>query len=456
VKKHSRLILIGIPASVFAVKAVFRRLSAKKAADSITTLLTEEYSHNLIELWNAIKRTSLENLVAINLRSTQGTIINRPLGTSKQFAGYDNLMFAKSQMGRISKPGNTSIDLKVMLGPKANRPLVINMPLIISGMAYGLALSEPAKIALARGARLAGTAVNSGEGPFLTKERKEAGKYILQISRWPWGLRTDEQISSADMLEVQVSQGAHCGCYYVTAEEIKGKARRLMNISRKQGIANWAAPGFIKSVQDWPRLVESLRKRANGVPIGVKIMATDMLEEDLAIAVQAGFDVIAIDGAQGGALISSPTMQDDFGIPSLHALVRAVKYLEQQGIRNKISLITAGGYYTPGSCLKALALGADAIYLGTVPLYALVNKQQKKVLPWESPITLVSYNSKYNKKLNIKLSAQRVSNVLRSMAVEMEQVLRALGKSSIKELSPQDLTALDSISAEITGVKRVY
>ncbi len=454
--KTRRTVIGSLPVAFYVVKSIFRKTTEKKVADSITTLTSDEYSHNLMELWGAVKRASLENIIAINLRATQGTVINRPLGSSKKFDGYDNLMFVTAQMGKISKPGDYNIHLEVKLGPRVDKPLVTKIPLLISGMAYGVALSEPAKIALAKGAKSIGTATNSGEGPSLAEERKKAGKYILQISPFPWGLRTDQEVRSADMLEVRVSQGAQCGAFYLTPEEIKGKARKLMGLSSNQGITSLPAPPGVENVKDWATLVDNLRKRAEGIPIGVKMMATHKLEEDLAIAIDSGFDVIAIDGAQGGALISNSTMQDDLGIPSLHALVRAVRYLQQRGVRDRISLIVAGGYYTPGSCLKALALGADAIYLGTVPLYALVNKQHKKVLAFEPPTTLVSYSSKLSKKLDINLGAERVANVLRSMVVEMEQVMRALGKSSIKDLNPDDLVALDSISAEIAGVQRVY
>jgi glutamate synthase domain-containing protein 2 len=454
--KNRKIMLASLPLALMTTGPLTRKLIQKNVAKAITILTTDEYGKNVMELWTAIHRAGVQNIVENNLRATQGTTINRPIGSSKRFDGFDNLMFVPPQMTMLSKSGETAVDMKVTLGPKAAKPLTVNIPLLISGMAYGIALSEPAKIALARGAKLAGTATNSGEGPYLKEERDEADKYILQIANWPWGLRTDQEIASADMLEVHISQGGQKGVFYIAPDEIKGKARKLMGLSRNQGISGLPAPPGVQSAADWPILVNNLRNKANGIPIALKLMATDKIEEDLGLAVDAGFDVIAVDGTQGGSLVSNPTMQDDFGIPSLHALVRAVRYLQNRGIREQISLIVSGGYFNPGSCLKALALGADAIYLGTVPLYALVNKQHQKVIPWEPPTVLVSYASKYNKKLNINLSAERVSNVLRSMTVEMEQAIRGLGKTSIKELSPSDLVALDTFSAELTGVKRAY
>lgn len=410
-----------------------------------------------MELWSTINRADLQKIIEIILRTRQGTAITRPFGSYKKFDDvYDNLILVPSQMINHPEPGDIPVDMKVTLGPKAAKPLVVTIPLLISGMAYGLALSEPAKRALARGAKKAGTAICSGEGPYLAEERLEADKYILQICPWSWGLRTEQEIASADMLEVLINQGAPMRSSYLNRQEIQGKARKLMDLTPNQEISNLPAPPGVQSVSDWPGLVNNLRQRANGIPIGLKMMASGNLEEDLAFAIDLGFDVIAIVGAHGGSFLSTPTIQDDFGIPSLHALVRAIRYLKSRGVRDQVSLIVAGGYYNPESCLKALALGADAIYLATVPLYALVKKQHKKLLPLESPSTFLSYSSKYNQKVDIALGANRVSYVLRSMVVEMEQVIRALGKSSIKDLNPDDLVALDSFSAEVAGVKRTY
>lgn len=116
----------------------------------------------------------------------------------------------------------------------------------------------------------------------------------------------------------------------------------------------------------------------------------------------------------------------------------------------------SGGYFTPGQCLKALALGADAIYLATVPLFALTHGQIDKVIPWEPPTTLLYYDSPTKTQLNIDQAATSVVNVLQSMVLEMEEAMRSLGKTSLKDLNSEDLVALDSLTAEVTGVTRVY
>jgi len=137
-------------------------------------------------------------------------------------------------------------------------------------------------------------------------------------------------------------------------------------------------------------------------------------------------------------------------------LIRARRFLDNCFKGKDITLIIAGGFFTPGQCLKALALGADAIYLGTVPLFALAHNQTQKVMPYEPLTTLVYYDSPAKTKFEIEVGTVSVVNALNSMVLEMEEALRALGKSSLKELTPDDLVALDRDTAEVTGVRRVF
>ncbi|MHB1653603.1 MAG: FMN-binding glutamate synthase family protein [Desulfitobacteriaceae bacterium] len=419
----------------------------------INRLLSDEYSENVMELWSAVRRTSWQFILEISLRAQEGKIIKRPLGSAKKFLGFDGLMFVPAQMARLPIEGDVPVDMLVTLGPQAEKPLKVNIPLLISGMGYGVALSEEARKALAQAARTVGTALNSGEGPFLPEERQAADKYIWQIGRASWG-RNLQAIAAADMIEVQMGQGARIGMHTIEPSTVKGKAQELMGISPIESVKSGAVIPGIKSPWDWPQYVKDLRQEAGGKPIALKIMAGGRLEADLAVALEAGFDIIVLDGAQGGTKGASPILEDDFGLPSLQALVRAVRYLHDQGVSGQVSLIVGGGFFTPGECLKALALGADAVYLGTVPLFALVHRQVEKVMPWEPLTRLVDYDSKYKKRLDVNLAAQSVTNVLNSMVMEMQEGIRALGKTSLAEVGPNDLVALDAWTAEVTGVPK--
>lgn len=433
-------------------KRFFRTIVQRLFGLVIERLLSDKYHENIMELWSAVRRTSVQNILEIGLRAEEGKLIHKPLGTAKLMPHYDTLMFVAAQMARLPKEANVPVDMKVTLGSKAEKPLEIQIPLMISGMSYGVGLSEGAKRALARAAKQLGTATNSGEGPFLPEEREEAGKYIWQISRSSWG-HSPQGIASADMIEVQMGQGARMGPFTVEPNAVKGKAQKLMAISPVESVVTAAVIPGIKTPWDWSKYVSDLRLEAAGKPIAIKLMATGGLERDLAVCLEADFDVIVLDGAQGGSSGASPLISDDLGIPSLLALVRAERFLREQGARKDVSLVVAGGYATPGECLKAIALGADAIYLGTVPLFALVHKQMHKVLPWEPLTQLVWYDSPYKQRLDINLASKSVANVLKSMAMEMEEGVRALGKTALSEVGPNDLVALDEWTARVTGVK---
>jgi len=437
---------------VFLAKPLARYVVKIVVNDAAAKLLTDTYTQNVAELLPALKRFSVLNTVELSLRAQDGKIITRPLGTPKHFLGFENLMFVPRQMTGLSLPESTPVDMSVTLGKNAEKPLTISIPLMISGMAYGLALSEEAKRALARAAKTLQTAICSGEGPFLPEERQEADKYTLQICRWSWGGRTNEQIAAANMLQVQMGQGADMGSVSVAAKELEGRARILGGLAPGQSAISLPAPPGVQKIEDWPEFLSRLRQKAGGIPIGLKLMATDRIEEELAMAVELGFDAVFIDGAEGGSHATTPGKQDDFGIASLDALIRARRYLQNR----PISLIVAGGYFTPGRCLKALALGADAIDLGTVPLMALVHNQLQKVVPWEPLTTLVYYDSPTKTLLNIEQSAAAVVNALTAMVLEMQEAMRALGKASLKELNAADLVALDAVTAEATGIKRAY
>lgn len=439
----------------FFGKRFFRTVVQRIFDLVFTRLLNDPFEENLMEFWSGVRRTSVQNILEISLRAESGKILKRPLGSPKTFNHYDNLLFIPAQLVRIPVEPNVPIDMSITLGPKAQKPLSLPMPLLIGGMGYGVALSEEAKVALAMAAKELGTAMNTGEGPFLPEERNAAGKYIWQVSRYNYGL-DPQGIATADMLEVQMGQGSRMGGHYIDPAAIKGKAQKLMGISPISTLVGTASFAEVKSPKDWPPFVKKLKDMRGDIPIGIKIMGGGRLEADLAIALEAGFDVICIAGANGGTASSSPTISDDFGLPSINNLVRAQRYLQEQGVRHEVSLISSGGYTTPGECLKALALGADALYLGTVPLFALVHNQLGKVMPWEPLTQLVYYNSKYKHRLDVKLASQSVVNAFTSFLLEMEEGIRAIGKKSVKDLGPNDMVALDDWTAEVTGVARAW
>ena len=319
-------------------------------------------------------------------------------------------------------------------------------------MASGIALSEQVKIALATAAKNTGTAVNSGEGGILPEELESAGKYILQFSKTEWG-KEEKTIKRADMIEIKLGQGAVMGMGgNISPENLTGRAREVMGLKENE-TAHIMEHFFDKqTLKDLKELVDELRSMTGGVPIGAKIGAGGKIEEDIDHLIEIGVDFIAVDGGQGASVGAPPLLADDFGIPTLHALNRASNHLEKRKKKGEVSLIVSGGLFTPGHFLKVLALGADAVYLGSVMLFTVSHKQTLNSLPFEPPTQSVWNQGKFKDTFKIEDGTKSAEKFLTASTEEIKMALRAMGKKSLKELSKKDLVSYDELTAKMIGI----
>lgn len=399
---------------------------------------TDPYIENLAELLSATKRTGIQNIIETNLRSEKGSVIKRPLGSPRQFMDFDGLMFIPSHFKNAPLTHTIPVDTNVVIGPKARLPLKVSTPLLVSGMAYQRALSARFKAALALGSTKAGTATNTGEGPFLPKERELAKKLIVQYPRIPLH-RNLEMLRQADAIEIQVGQGASVG----------GAQAPYPHLIRTKLPA-------LRNPNDLPKLVNFLKKVGNGVPVGVKFSLSDHIEEQIDFCLKSGVDYLALEGAQAATIAAPPILEDDFGLPTIIGLCRAVRHLRLRKAENQVSLIISGGFTSPGQCLKALALGADAIYLGTMSLFAASHTQTLKAIPWEPPTQLAVEGGKMSKRFNWKKGSQDLSNYFKSCTEEIKEGVRALGKQALHEVNETDLVSLDEATSKITHIPLAY
>ena len=207
---------------------------------------------------------------------------------------------------------------------------------------------------------------------------------------------------------------------------------------------------------DLKNMVDKLREITDGIPIGVKICGSGEIEKDIEIAISAAVDFISIDGGQAGTKGAAPILEDDFGLPTIYCLSRAVHFLKQKGMKDKISILVGGGFNTPGDCLKAIALGADAVYMGTAFLWAMSHDQVAKTIPWEPPTHLIFYSGKMKEKFDEEKAASYLENFIKSYVEEMKEAIRSLGKNSIQDINSDDLVALDELTSNITKVRLAY
>ncbi|HWJ02242.1 MAG TPA: FMN-binding glutamate synthase family protein, partial [Verrucomicrobiae bacterium] len=388
-------LVFGLIVLFAAWRVLARGFFKKQVGRFFSILMTDDYPESLLELYSAFTRAGGPIPVfELNLRSEQGKVIERPLGSPQAVPNLSKLRFDVAQVHILPTEGTTPVETSVVIGPKAEKPLYLSTPIMVGGMAYGIALSEKAKIALAKGSALAGTSITSGSGPFLQVERDNAKYWILQYSRAFWA-KEDQVLSQANAIEIPLGQGSFAGLSHKTpAKDIDATLQKAFPIPPGQEAVILARHAGVNKPEDFKTLITSLRARAGGIPIGVKMACSKDLELDLEIIAEAGVDFINISGSQGATYGSPPSIGDSFGLPTLFALVRAGQFFEKNGLKGKISLITGGGFTEPGEMLKALALGADAVEIGSAALFAISHTEVLKAVPFEPPTQIVWYTGK--------------------------------------------------------------
>lgn len=422
-------------------------------ADRLTKVFfAEPYDKNLLEMANVIAKIGPMNLAEIELRSESGKPEKRPFGSRLQHSRWDRFFFRPVYLTAKPLPVPDDVETRVAIGAGAARPLELAIPIAIAGMAWGNALSSRAKIALARGSALAGTATNTGSGPFLPGERAAADKLILQVSRNLW-MRDPEVLRQGDAIEISLGHGS-------TASSHSTIEAKELEIDPEYRAALAGARAEVRSTlpEGWGldylrEMVARLRSLTGGVPVGVKFGATDRIEEELGLIIQAEPDFLTIDGIEGGSHGIGTAVHDSAGLPTLHAVCRADRFLRMRGLRHKVSLIVGGGLFQPADFLKAMALGAEAVIIGTAALLAVVHGQLEKVTPFEPPTQLVWHSGSKAGLLDTEKGAEYLARFLGSAVAEMKQVAQILGRARLSEVRREDLCCLDRELADLAGVR---
>jgi glutamate synthase domain-containing protein 2 len=419
---------------------------------AMTRLVRDSYVENLFEMVPSARKVGVVNLMEIAMRAKLGKPVERPLGSPLPFSPWEQLLFNPVHLDKLPVKEDAPINKRVTIGRRAQKPLEIEIPIMIAAMSFGGALSKRAKIALAKAATGAGTATNSGEAGLLEEERAAARKFIGQYNRGGW-MNTPDKYKRLDAIEIQLGQGAQGSSPQRTsARSIGEDFRKVYGLKPgEDALIRSRLPG-VETKDDFVKLVKRLRKET-GVPVGLKIAATHRLEKELAIALEAEVDFITVDGAEGGTHGGAPTLQDDLGLPTLYAVARAADFLAAQGASGDVSLIAAGGLVTPGRMMKALALGADAVYIGTAAIMAMVSDQVVEAMPFEPPTSLVVYSGKATDQLDVDKAAQNLIRYLQATVREMELVAISIGKDDLNALDRTDLCALDPFLARAVGVE---
>ena len=390
-------------------------------------------------------------------------------GSKRRIPHFDDLLFLGASMSRYPLEGyRENCETAVKLGTRnAETPLEIDIPVTIAGMSFG-ALSATAKEALGRGASLAGTSTTTGDGGMTKEERQHSNKLVYQYLPSRYGMNPDD-LRKADAIEIVVGQGAKPGGGgMLLGQKINDRVAEMRNLPN--GIdqrsacrhPDWTGPDDLEI-----KIIELREITQWKIPIFVKIGATRPFY-DTSLAIKAGADAIVIDGMQGGTAATQDIFIEHVGIPTLACIRSSVEALQEQNLHRQVQLIVSGGIRNGADVAKALALGADAVSIGTAALIALGDNDPK----WEKeyknlgttagafddwhegndPAGITTQDPKLSKRLNPMDGGKRLSNYLKVLTLEAQTLARACGKSHLRNLEPEDLCALTIESAAMARV----
>ena len=365
---------------------------------------------------------------------------------------WDEVLIKGAQLAKLPLNRETPVSLKTVIGPRAAQPLAIDLPVFISHMSFG-ALSREAQIALAQGSAAVKTAMCSGEGGILPETLAASYKFIFEYVPNEYSL-TDDNLRAAAAIEIKFGQAAKPGLGgHLPAEKVTAEIAAVRNKPVGQDIISPARFRDIGNADNLKKKISWLRERSGGKPIGVKL-AAGHIEADLAVALAAEPDFITIDGRPGGTGASPKTIKSAVALPTLFALSRARRYLDQQGIKD-VSLIITGGLRTAADFAKALALGADAVAIATAALMAIGCQQYRICHTGRCPLGIATQDPALRARFNIDKSAQRLANYLAACSEELSEFTRLTGNDDIHNLNIHDLATIDSEIAQYTGIEHV-
>ena len=387
-------------------------------------------------------------------RKTQtGNYKVRGCGATRHIPTFDDLSILPAQVSRppidsYREPCNT----KVTLGARfAENPIEIGTPIMIGAMSFG-AVSKETKLAFARGATLANTIANTGEGGMLPEERKYADKLIAQYASGRFGVSA-EYLNNADAVEIKIGQGAKSGMGgHLLAHKVTAEVAKIRNIPEGVDALSPARHMDIVGPEDLAMKISQLRDITDWkVPIIVKFTA-GRVKEDVKIAAKAGADIIVIDGMQGGTGAAPDVIVEHSGIPTIEAIVKADEALKEVNLRSEVNLVAAGGIRSGADVAKAIALGADATYIATSALIAIGCNVCQACSNGRCPKGIATQERTLRRRLDPVRSGLNLANYINAMTKEAEMLTQQAGNTDLQKLEKQDLVALSMEASQITGV----
>jgi len=364
---------------------------------------------------------------------------------------WDDIQIMVAQFHRKPLQEDMAVETELVIGPEARRPLRLEIPLFVSDMSFG-SLSQEAKLALARGAELAGTGICSGEGGMLPEEQAANSRYFYELASAKFGYR-ESLLQQVQAFHFKGGQAAKTGTGgHLPAAKVAGKVAEVRGLPAGQ--AAISPPTFIDmaSPADFRRFADRVRELSGGIPIGFKLSANH-IERDIGFALKAGADYIILDGRGGGTGAAPLLFRDHISVPTIPALARARRYLDEQGASGRVTLIITGGLRVPADFIKALALGADGIAIANSAIQAIGCIAARICNTNNCPSGVATQQPELRRRLNVDESARRLARFLTASVELMQVMARACGHAHLNGFNRDDLATFRPEMARLSGIE---
>lgn len=363
---------------------------------------------------------------------------------------WNDIQILTGQLAHKPLLDEHAVSTELVIGPKTKKPLKLKIPIFVSDMSFG-ALSEEAKIALAKGAELAGTGICSGEGGMLPEERQNNSKYFYELASAKFGWNI-ENVKNVQAFHFKGGQGAKTGTGgHLPGEKVKGKIAEVRGLEEGKAAISPSTFVDLTTPADFKKLADEVRKLSGGIPIGFKLSAQH-IEDDIDFALEASADYIILDGRGGGTGSAPNIFKNNISVPTIPALVRARKHLDKVDA-NDVTLIITGGLRTESDFVKALALGADGIAISNSAIQAIGCLGMRACHTNNCPVGIATQRKDLRSRIIIDQSAKQLQNYLEATIELMKVLARACGHDSLSKFNIDDLTTFKKDMAELSGVK---
>jgi glutamate synthase domain-containing protein 2 len=313
-------------------------------------------------------------------------------------------------------------------------------------------LSEEAKLALSKGAEMAGTGICSGEGGMLPEEQQANSHYFYELASAQFGY-SEDKLKGVQAFHFKGGQGAKTGTGgHLPGNKNIGKIAEVRGI--EEGTSAISPPTFrnLHTVEDFKAFADRVREITGGIPIGFKLSANH-IEEDIQFALDASADYIILDGRGGGTGAAPLMFRDHISVPTIPALARARAYLDKQGKSGEVTLIITGGLRVPMDFVKAMALGADGVAISNSAMQSIGCVAARMCNTNNCPAGIATQKADLRQRLNVEKSAKQLCNFFVASTELMQVMARACGHNALNQFTHNDLATWNREMAYLTGVR---